>query len=1083
MLARRRAYSAKGLLTAAAAAALISTTLLVGLASYSGAVIEAGSRAAVAAAPPDELAVQVRLPSRTGGSGWSSSDQADKSFSAQSWAETDAKLRESFAARFAGTEVTVAAAGYASGLRFLSDTGDATADAQGAVYARVMFLDALADHARLVSGAWPVAGSNPAQVVVGEAAAQALGLQVGSEVTFANGITKKNQRVTVSGVFAANRAEDPYWLLVPELAEGVEAGRSTYGPLVLSREDFFGDWSYLGNSGWVVAPDLSRAEVPQLIAAREAVRTLPEVTEELGYGDGGQVGTHMERLVERIQQASLVGRSDLLTPLLLISILGGYALLLVAALLTEGRRPETALLRARGASRGQLAGLAAREALLVAAPAAVLAPLLIGPLLGLVERLPALSSVSLRLEARITPTTVAVAAAAGLGCVLAMLLPAMRGGGTYVADLAARSRPSRVAAAQRTGLDLALIAFALLAWFQLQQYESPLSGVAGQLGIDPLLAAAGPLGVLAGAVLALRLLPPLTRLLERLVDRRPWFAAQLGVWQAGRRPHAGPVLLLALAVAVSTLAWTLAATARQSQIDQADHTAGTDLRLTETAYSVPPLRVDQVNALPGVTEALPGWRSRVDTGEKSTPTSMLALDTTSAGGVLRLRDDLGDATALLAEAAKESRQQPGIDLPEGTTALRGSVRITFPLGEFISKPREATVLLLTDAHGGVYKVPASGGDSTDPRNFEVPVPRSTKLRLTGFAVDGGALPMGAPVTWELTELGAVGASGTATPLSLDVADNPWGVPPSATELKTQPNQVELQVRGNSVRVELLSKGFFGELIPYTFILRRDDKPPVVPALATPEALASLHTAVGATLSMSLWGSTASVHIVGQVAAMPGDVEPAALLFDMPTLSTHFQQVGWRPPAVGEWWMKTDPARHTEAAAAAGPLPNLLTVDRQALAGHAADDPFGVGARIALFIAALGAIGLALVGVAVDVRATARRRVAELAVLNTLGATPRLLARALMIEQAFLAGLGVAVGLLVGLLVARTTGPLVILTPSASRPVPPALTTTDWLPVLGTAAGLLALTLVMAGLVATTMRQRLAAAQLRIGADR
>lgn len=1078
MLARRRAYSAKGLLTAAAAAALISTTLLVGLASYSGAVIEAGGRAAVAAAPPDERAVQVRLPSRTGGSGWSSTGaEVDKSFSERSWADTDTKLRESFATRFAGSELTFGAAGYASGLRFTSDTADATPDSYGVVYARVMFLEELAEHARLTSGSWPVAGSNPQQVVVGEAAAQALGLQAGSEVTFANGITKKNQRVIVSGVFAANQAKDPYWLLVPEMAEGVEAGRSTYGPLVLPREDFFRDWAYLGNSGWVVTPDLSRAELPQLIAARNAVQTLPEVTEELGYGDGGQAGTHLERLVDRIQQASLVGRSDLLTPLLLISILGGYALLLLAALLTEGRRAETALLRARGASRGQLAGLAARESLLIAGPAAVLAPLLVGPLLGLVERLPALSAVSLRLEAGITPTTIAVAAAAGLGCVLAMLLPALRGGGTYVADLAARSRPSRAAAAQRTGLDLALIGFAGLAWFQLQQYDSPLSGVAGTLGIDPLLASAGPLGVLAGAVLALRLLPPLTRLLERRVDRRPWFAAQLGVWQAGRRPHAGPVLLLALSVAVSTLAWTLAATARQSQVDQADHTAGADLRLIETAWSVPASRVDQLAALPGVTTALPAWRTRMDTGEKATPTTVLSLDTAAAGGVLRLRSDLGDAPTQLAAAAAESHHQPGVELPEGTTALRGTLRVTDPDGEFLTRPRDATALVFNDEHGAIHQVPLAGGEDADRHAFEVALPHTPRLRLTGFAVDGPSMPGGVTIVWELTGLTAVGTGGAAAPLNLDGGGANWGLPTGSME-------VQQHVEGNTARVELLSLGAYGEPPRYAFNLRQVSDQLTVPALATPEALASLHTQVGATLAIPLWGSqNVSVHIVGQLTAMPGGVDPAALLVDMPSLATHFQQAGWRQPNITEWWVQTDPARHAEAAAAADPLPNLETVDRQALAVHAADDPFGVGARIALFIAALGAIALALVGVAVDVRATARRRVAELAVLNTLGATPRLLARALMIEQGFLAGLGVAVGLVVGLLVARTTGPLVILTPSASRPVPPALTTTDWLPVLGTAAALLALTLVMAGLVATTMRQRLAAAQLRIGADR
>jgi hypothetical protein len=47
---------------------------------------------------------------------------------------------------------------------------------------------------------------------------------------------------------------------------------------------------------------------------------------------------------------------------LLIVVLGVYALLLIAMLLTEHRRGETALIRARGAARLQIAGLAAREA-------------------------------------------------------------------------------------------------------------------------------------------------------------------------------------------------------------------------------------------------------------------------------------------------------------------------------------------------------------------------------------------------------------------------------------------------------------------------------------------------------------------------------------------------------------------------------------------------------------------------------------------------------------------------------------------------------------------------------------------------
>jgi ABC-type antimicrobial peptide transport system permease subunit len=158
------------------------------------------------------------------------------------------------------------------------------------------------------------------------------------------------------------------------------------------------------------------------------------------------------------------------------------------------------------------------------------------------------------------------------------------------------------------------------------------------------------------------------------------------------------------------------------------------------------------------------------------------------------------------------------------------------------------------------------------------------------------------------------------------------------------------------------------------------------------------------------------------------------------------------------------------------------LDRRAAAEAAGRDPYGVGARAALFAAALGAVLIAAMGIGVDIRATARRRVGELAVLHTLGASPRLLGRSLVAEQTFLAGVGVLVGLIVGIGVAATMAPLVILTPAAGRPVPEPLLTVVWSPVGATAGGLLLLTLVLSASVALAARQRLIAAQLRIGAD-
>jgi hypothetical protein len=72
---------------------------------------------------------------------------------------------------------------------------------------------------------------------------------------------------------------------------------------------------------------------------------------------------------------------------------------------------------------------------------------------------------------------------------------------------------------------------------------------------------------------------------------------------------------------------------------------------------------------------------------------------------------------------------------------------------------------------------------------------------------------------------------------------------------------------------------------------------------------------------------------------------------------------------------------------------------------------------------------------------------------------------------------------VGLGVAATMAPLVILTPTAARPIPEPILYLQLQPVVGTALLLLVIAMVMAAVVALTMRQRLAAAQLRIGMDR
>jgi hypothetical protein len=1034
-LVLRRARAARGLLLAAAGVTLIATVLLTGLVGYSRAVVGAGARDAIGSATVDERSLLVR-----GSAGRTAGELAQR----------DAALRSHLAGGLGGRALTVSAAGYATGRQLSGPTGDAVPDQGGAVFASVVFLEHLADHADLGSGAWPRPGARDTEAALAEPVAAVLRVRVGDRLPVTDRVTGRVSGLRVTGLWHPRDPGEPYWQLAPDVFAGVSPQSATYGPIVVDRADFDARFLRSASAGWLVLPDLDGATIRDVSRLAQATRvTAAALPAIVGLGSSALVTTRIDRLEERLARGDLVGRSGLVTPMLLVIILSVLALVLVAALLIEHRRGESALLRARGAARWQLAGLAGREAVLVVVPAAVLAPLL--------------AALALQVGAGHTPVLAGatgrpdrllwlVAAGAALGCALAITVPALRRGGTYVEEMAGRSRPGRRSAAQRVGVDLALVALAVLGWFQLRQYSSPLAGTTGTgIGIDPFLASAPALGVLAGATLALRLLPPAGRRVESWVERRDWIGTVFGMWQAGRRPHAGPVLLLALAVAASTVAWCLAGSSARSTTDQADHRVGADLRLVETGAVAAPDRAARIAGLPGVRTALPAWRAGLQSGAGESA-ELIALDAAAAAGVVRIRPDLagGDAPGLFRTMADNRISAPVIDLPAGARRLTGA----------LVGGRTQTVAVFTGTAGDALRVPLGGTG-----RFSVALPASVApLRLAGFLITARGVP-GAAVPWRLTGLATESGA-------LPLGGGDW--------LSAGRSQVgAVQVQGTALRTSV-TIGFNGEA-PFAVMRRAGDGP--VPVLATPQALTALHLQAGARSPLRLAGADVFVKVVGTVSALPGTVEPEAVLADLPSLTTALLQDEGIVRSPQEWWVATVGADEAATVTAAGRLPGLQVLDRRSAAATFAGGAYGEGARIALLAAALGAILLAAVGITVDVRTTARRRMTELAVLHTLGAGSRLLARSMMVEQAFLAGMGVLVGLVVGLGVAATMAPLLILTPTAGRPVPPPLLEFDRPLVAGTAVLLLVLALGLSALVGTTLRRRLAVAQLRIGADR
>src|SRR6202522_822321 len=129
-----------------------------------------------------------------------------------------------------------------------------------------------------------------------------------------------------------------------------------------------------------------------------------------------------------------------------------------------------------------------------------------------------------------------------------------------------RGRQARLAGIAWAGGDLALVALAAVAVWELRGYSAVAHPATGSLGIDPVIALAPALALAGVALIPLRGLPLLARLADKATDYERRLAAAMVSWQIARRPirQAGPALLVVIATAPRTLGLAGDASWRQS---------------------------------------------------------------------------------------------------------------------------------------------------------------------------------------------------------------------------------------------------------------------------------------------------------------------------------------------------------------------------------------------------------------------------------------------------------------------------------------------------------------------------------------
>jgi hypothetical protein len=936
-----------------------------------------------------------------------------------------------------------------------------------------------ARRAALVAGTWPPRAARgdagtALPVAVPAATAARLRLRPGSTLALQVAATGHPIAVRVTGIFRRSPGAGAFWALDPagSALPRTVGGFTIYPSLVASQAGMTARGIAVSSASWAVGLDTGRIGTGNLTALATSLG--PDLN-RLGSSARLRnvvVTTGLPALLAGLEQAVVVARSQLAVGILILLVIAGATLALAVSLLSSQREAEAALLRARGASRRQLFRTGAAEALLLVAPAALLAPILgglalpalarRGPLAHSASPYPAAPPHAIRIPVAFPAAAWLAALAAAAACALVIMRSWVNAAQSPVKAQALRGRRRAVAVAARSGLDLALVALAVLAGWQLAHYQAPVTvGVDGSIGVDPILVTAPVLGLAAAAVLMLRLLPAVARIGDRAAVRGRDLTAAVAAWQISRRPvrQAGPVLLAVLAVATSVIAIGEWSTWQRSVQDQASFATGADLRVNlPPAAPLPADRVTTLTGAHGVTGATPVIRSTIGLPNSGTA-QLLALDARQATGVAAIRPDLAQGSP----AALLRRLAPGTALAGAPLAGRPArLLITARLSGAVGKPYLSVTM--ADGYGISYQVQA-GPLPADGRPHTLTVPVAPEpgmaypLRITGFSLqylmprqhDGPAQLVvsalrGAPRTGPAGPPASLGPQGDRYK-SFGSASPPgqFGL------LSKQPVVTPAFIGHAGLTLDFTTGSGYGPpihscgqvpnrhpcgppgSIPTIVAMTYAVPSAVVPAAVTSNFASATGTHLGQTFPVIFQGATVAVRVVGIVSGFPTLTGPSGgVIVDQGLLQQAVDATGTGPAGVTEWWLRGSGPVRLPA------LPQGTTVtSRAAMASALLANPLGAAPQLAMLAIAAAAVILAAGGFLVAA-ATARERAHDMALLASLGATRRQLTRLLCLEQALVAIPAAAAGLLLGLLLARLVIPAVTITGTGRHPQPPAL---------------------------------------------
>jgi hypothetical protein len=966
-------------------------------------------------------------------------------------------------------------------------------------------LDAVQAHASLTAGVWArdaaPASVSSLPVTLPAAAARALGLGVGS--SFAVRVGDKAKTARVVGLYRAKKPAGEYWAGDPLRGAGNNDAYlspdtpaappvNAFGPLIVAPGALAAAGIPVQSLDIRYVPDYGRATPGQLASlidrldgADSAVPArMGNIAAQVSYSTSGDATYPIRQIASNL----IVTRSTVVVVSLLLLMLAVAALGQTARLFNDARDGERQLMRARGASRRQIFALAALEAVLVGAVTAGVSPLLARLVYRLVATQPAMLAAGMPRDAGLPPLAFATAAAVSLLFVAVLLAPLLARSDTFAEGEQKKVRQKRASGFMRSGLDVGLVILAGVVYWQLQSYRSPVGGAAS-LSVDPVLAIAPAIVLLAASLVCVRLIPLVSRLAEWIGARSRGAVFSLAAWEVGRRSQraTAAVLLLTIALAVGTFSQSFLATWQQSQLDQAAFAVGAPVRVPAD----PATTSAQGSLLASGARGKPQpviHRTATVAGSQADLTNANTLDgtnavvlglTAQARGMIQRGRLAEEGGARIAELTKtRSTSATGIPLPGDVRGVSATVQVGHRNAQLPGVSAELHAII-GDANGlittidlgpvlidgrshdvsGLLPVPASGSGPASPLRFlgiQSFIFVSNAAAYRGGSVDTMADILVANLAVQHPLASKSKGDYSTVEAQMD-ARSRWfagvsvqGRPQPTTGVSPKGWQLNLRV---PVPADVAER-------PVTYALTAWQPVNGIPAVMSASLAASLSLKKGDQLTLVFPAALVSIQLAGTVPLVPGSSDAGqltsdtvsganssqagAVIVDQVALERALAQAGVSGAMVDEWWVDV-PAGRGQAYLDAHPAANGTSPARsgEVLGLQMQQNPLRVATEAALWIAILAAALLAAVGFAVHAAATLRSRRVEFAELRAIGLSRRGLVAVVGSESLLLCLLGVVFGIGVGVLLSWLGGPLVAVSPDGTPPVPSVVVTFPW----------------------------------------